>query len=115
MSSHRFGRSARLKRSADFRRVTGRGKRISRRAFVLIRLPSQANTRLGVTVSRRVGNAVVRNRVKRRIREWYRQHQAELKITGELVVIARPQAASLTHTVTNGELSRGVQLLLSKA
>jgi ribonuclease P protein component len=55
-----------------------------------------ARPRLGVTVSRRVGNAIVRNRVKRRIREWFRRERETLPAGSEVVVIARPDAASLS-------------------
>jgi len=57
--------------------------------------------RLGLTVSRRVGGAVVRNRVKRRVREWFRTG-AVRRTPVDLVVIARPGAAVLSY----GELSR---------
>jgi len=51
--------------------------------------------RLGVTVSRKVGNAVVRNRVKRRVREWFRTHGDRLPADVDIVVIARRDAAEL--------------------
>lgn len=50
--------------------------------------------RVGLTVSRRVGDAVVRNRVKRRLREWFRRHRDECPAGKDLVVIARPAAAA---------------------
>ncbi len=61
--------------------------------------------RLGVTVSRRVGNAVVRNRVKRRIREWYRQVGRQQVVGRDIVVIARPGAAGLDTARSFAELS----------
>ena len=54
-----------------------------------------APARLGLTVSRRVGGAVTRNRVKRRIREWFRRNRSALPLDRDLVVIARPAAARL--------------------
>jgi ribonuclease P protein component len=74
----RFRRTDRLRRSIEFERVTRRGRRARGAAFVVLvapRVGSSADvqaTRLGVTVSRKVGDAVVRNLVKRRIREWFR-------------------------------------------
>lgn len=54
-----------------------------------------AQPRIGLTVSRRVGNAVLRNRIKRRVREWFRMHREELPRGVDLVVIARRGAAEL--------------------
>jgi ribonuclease P protein component len=56
-------------------------------------------------VSRRVGNAVVRNRVKRRIREWFRQVGRDEVAGCDLVVIARPAAARLDGASVFAELS----------
>ena len=52
--------------------------------------------RLGVTVSKRVGNSVIRNRVKRRIREWFRHSREELPDGSDIVVIARRAARNLS-------------------
>jgi ribonuclease P protein component len=53
-----------------------------------------SHTRLGLSVSRRVGNAVVRNRVKRAIREWFRSSRDHVPNDVDIVVIARQGAAS---------------------
>jgi len=53
-------------------------------------------SRIGITVSRKVGNAVVRNRFKRRIREWFRAHRDELDPPVDLVVIARRPGGRLS-------------------
>ena len=52
------------------------------------------NGRMGVTVSRKVGGAVVRNRVKRWIRECYRRRRADFPVQVDMVVVARPAAAA---------------------
>ena len=62
--------------------------------------------RLGVTVSRKVGNSVVRNRVKRRIRAWFRVARSAFPEAWDIVVIARPQAADLEFARTAKLLSR---------
>jgi ribonuclease P protein component len=65
---------ARLKRRADFVRVTAKGRRAVRPGFILQAAPRSAEAergeavRIGFTASRKVGNAVVRNRAKRRLR-----------------------------------------------
>lgn len=61
-------------------------------------------TRLGITVSKRVGNAVVRNRVKRLIREAFRQIE-HLQVASDLVVIAKREANGAPFATIRGELS----------
>ncbi len=78
---------------------------------LVMRQADEHGPRLGLTVSRKVGNAVVRNRVKRRIREWYRRARADFPEGGDLVVIARPEAAELG----SGELSATLTRLLREA
>src|SRR5690606_29130162 len=55
--------------------------------------PTRLPTRLGITVTRKVGNAVVRNRIKRLVREVFRQHRARLPVGLDLVFVAKQQAA----------------------
>jgi len=70
--------------------VSDRGRRFQTHFFVVFRLerdlPGEA--RLGITVTRKVGGAVRRNRIKRLVREWFRGRREELK-SCDLVVIAR--------------------------
>ena len=101
----RFLRSDRVVRSSDFKLLSQRGKRAAGRYFVILwatRSPREdlESTRIGITVSRKVGNAVVRNRVKRRIREWFRQDRHNLASTMDIVVIAKPAAAELQSPET---------------
>lgn len=57
------------------------------------KLPSGSDSHLGVITSSRVGNAVLRNRARRLLREAYRLHQHELKEPLDLVLVARPSIA----------------------
>jgi ribonuclease P protein component len=108
----RFQQSDRLRRSAEFQRVTRRGRRAAGTAFVVLvtehdsRRGDPAKCRLGITVSRKVGGAVVRNRVKRRVREWFRTQRGSLGSGVDWVVIARAPAAGLVREATEDELSR---------
>lgn len=77
--------------------------------MVLSAPTSTGPSRLGVTVSRKVGNAVVRNAVKRRIREWFRRSGRERCEGLDLVVIARAAAAGLDGNATFSELDRIVR------
>jgi len=62
--------------------------------------------RLGITVSRKVGSAVVRNRVKRQVREWFRAARPRLRPGIDLVVIGRSAAARLARGEAKGILCR---------
>ena len=77
-------------RRADFLRVTGEGQRLSTRHFLvfLAERGDTGPTRLGITVTRKVGNAVRRNRIKRLVREWFRLRTYVLG-PRDLVVIAK--------------------------
>ncbi len=88
----RFGKGARLRRRNEFLAVQERGRKLHAGAYVVIALDTAlGRPRLGVTVSTRVGNAVVRNQVKRWVREAFRGRSAELP-SMDVVVIARSSA-----------------------
>ncbi len=72
--------------------------------------PSQGR-RLGLTVSRKVGNAVARNHVKRRVREWFRTHRSRLAPGTDVVVIGRRGAAELSGREIAERLDRAVDRL----
>jgi ribonuclease P protein component len=95
-----------------------RGRRSASRNFVVFvhaeiateSEPARVN-RLGITVSKKVGNSVIRNRVKRRVRAWFRQTRDALPAGVELVVIARRPARNLAgerlFTELNQVVARG--------
>jgi ribonuclease P protein component len=110
-----FAAADRLHRSAEFLRLQRIGVRFQSPHFVLYAgsLDNEpARSRLGVTVSRRIGNAVVRNRVKRRVREIFRKElRANLAAGTSIVVIARAGAATLESPVINDELTLAMRNL----
>jgi ribonuclease P protein component len=119
--SHRapqsFAASDRLHRSAEFLRLQRKGLRIQSGHFVLYagRLGEEAERRLGVTVSGRIGNAVVRNRLKRRVRECYRLALRDSLPTGvSLVIIALAGAGSLETSIVRDELKAAILSLVKR-
>ena len=101
-----FPRARRVRKRLDYLRIQNQGRRFSTQHFLVFALPSaSAETRFGVTVSRKVGNSVTRNRVKRWIRETCRRLLRELPPRLDLVVVARPQAATVGFAPTVAELA----------
>ena len=88
-----WSRAVRLRKSADFERVQRHGKRIVGQHLLIVHLHNVVGPRFGLAVSRKVGNAVVRNRVKRWLRQALRLQQAQAG-PRDVVVVARPSAAT---------------------
>jgi ribonuclease P protein component len=101
-----------LKASSDFQRIAREGRKWSGSAFTMQVLKKDAGApfRVGFTVSRRVGNAVVRNRAKRRLREMVRLQLKAAPPKGcDLVLIARTAAATLDFAALCADFSRGLE------
>ncbi|MEM7165922.1 MAG: ribonuclease P protein component [Planctomycetota bacterium] len=106
MIGERFPRSSRICKSQDFERVFKQGRRARSSHMHVVAAPNDLDiARLGLAVSRRVGNAVVRNRVKRRIREIFRRNRAALPVA-DLVVIPFASFAQLDFAAMRTELLR---------
>ncbi|MGH7825302.1 MAG: ribonuclease P protein component [Candidatus Binatia bacterium] len=104
-----FPKRARLRKRPEFLNLSRWGKKIHAPNFVIIIRPNnQGETRLGVTVSAKVGNAVVRNRVKRLIRECFRQHRQQIVPSKDVLIIARKGAASLSFSQVESEFRKAV-------
>ena len=87
--------TAPLKENHLFRRAYNRGKSAAdSRLALYVRRNGRKSNRLGLTVSTKVGRAVVRNRIRRRLREIYRLHEDGLILGCDVVVVARLRAAS---------------------
>ena len=107
MGSFTFPRSHHLKKPSEFRAVFDRGVKRHSRGFIFFRAASSLPVpRLGVSVSRKIGGAVVRNRVKRLLREAFRLQAQALHLQGsDLVIIAKRGAEKLTFQDVSREFS----------
>ena len=96
MGDQRLRPVERLRCPPAYQRVFAQGEKLVGSLFVLYVLPtSESYSRLGIAVSKRIGNAVVRNRIKRYLREMFRRHKAYLLSSCDLVFVARREAASV--------------------
>ena len=86
--------SVSMKKNHEFRRLYAKGKSVAASTLVVyFRRTGRPITQLGITVSTKVGNAVCRNRIRRRIREIYRLNEERLDKGMDIVVVARNKAA----------------------
>jgi ribonuclease P protein component len=99
----------RLTDSPEFERVYRQGTAYRGRLFSVHAFPNEHGTpRLGLSISRKVGNAVTRNAVRRRLREVFYSCVSELSGNLDLVVSARPAAAEATFDELREEFSKSL-------
>ncbi len=101
-------RRYRLQKNRAFQYVYHRGKSAACRDLVML-VAKGRGMKVGFSVSKKVGNAVTRNKVKRRLRECFRPYLGDVK-SGLYVIVARPSAAEATFQ----SLARDVRYLLKK-
>jgi ribonuclease P protein component len=87
----RLNRAMRIRQGSDFARLKQQGRRLTRGCLVInwLELPAGSQTRFAVITTRKLGNAVARNRCRRLLRECFRLHQRALRQPVEMVMIAR--------------------------
>jgi ribonuclease P protein component len=107
----------RLSRSAEFERVYRQGRSVANRHLVLYTFPnaSTERPRLGLSVSRKVGGAVERNKVKRLLREAFSHAENELLSGQDVVVVARPPAGELAEREGLAGIDASLAELVAKA
>lgn len=107
----KLGRLGKLRSSIEFERVYKNGKKYWNRNFVLYVLQNgDDRLKFGLTVSKKVGKSVQRNRVKRLIRESIRLSQDALERNYDLVIVAQNSAANLNFYHTQQSLLQLLKL-----
>jgi len=107
--SERFPKTARLRKRPQFLKLSRTGSKFQTAHFVVISKTNDAiESRLGITVSGKVGNSVVRNRIKRQVREFFRRHRAELPKATDFLIIARDSSATLANELIARELDQAL-------
>jgi ribonuclease P protein component len=117
MTARSSSRGKRLSRSAEFERVYRQGRSVANRHLVLYSFPNESvdRPRLGLSVSRKVGGAVDRNRVKRLLREAFAGVEDQLEGGNDVVVVARPEARELAECEGLAGIDGALEELIGRA
>ena len=99
-------KSLRIKKNEEFQKVFKNGKSVANRQFVVYSLEKkdQQDFRIGLSIGKKIGNAVTRNRVKRYVRQAFLELNEEVKSGYDYVIIARVPAATLDFHETKKSL-----------
>jgi ribonuclease P protein component len=109
--SRRLPKSTRIRKRGEFVRLQRAGRGRSGARFVVVTERGRTRvSRIGITTSRRVGDSVVRNRVKRLVREFFRHYQHAIIPAQDVLVIARPAAATATYADVKRELGGALRI-----
>jgi ribonuclease P protein component len=104
-----------IRKNRDFSSVYKTGRREANALFVSIVKPNGgAESRLGVSVSKKVGGAVVRNRIKRQVKENMRLMSPALLPGYDIVLAARPVLGTLPRSTAFGRIRDALQYLMKK-
>ncbi|WP_413628030.1 ribonuclease P protein component [Fructilactobacillus vespulae] len=105
-------KSYRVKKEAEFQEVFEKHDSVANRQFVVYQLekPDQPHFRVGISVGKKIGNAVHRNWVKRRIRQSITELKPDLRSDVDILIIARPRADGLSMKEVKSSLVHVLQL-----
>lgn len=111
ISENAFPNVVRLRKRTEFLRLTNAQNKFAGRGILVVWIQNNANietARIGITVSKKIGCAVKRNRIKRVIRDIFRRNRTKL-IAADINVIARSASASMNYDDLNLELTKAFQ------
>jgi ribonuclease P protein component len=107
----RFPKEARLRKRSEYLRVQAVRRGAKTPHFVVLSTPARTPiSRIGITVTKRIGGAVQRNRVKRRVREFFRNCRSLLQPPRDIVVIARTGAHELSFKDVESQLAQALRI-----
>ncbi len=105
----------RIRKKKDFLFLYRKGNRYKGKYFSLIYLPSRLTfSRVGVVASRKVGNAVTRNKVKRRMRDLFRRNKGLLNFPLDMLIIARPETGEVKWPELKEQYMAAVERIFKK-
>jgi ribonuclease P protein component len=108
-------KQSRIRKSRDFKVVQKTGSKLKSRDFLFIFLSTTyTETRVGLIVSKKVGNAVVRNRVKRRLREACRHYVHQYSKSVDVVIVAFTSAKDLGQLAVNQQVEMSLNKIQSR-
>lgn len=89
----------RIKKNQDFQKIYKNGESFANRQFIVYKYPNETipHFRLGLSVSKKIGNAVTRNQVKRYIRQVFTELKADLDPLYDYIIIARKPASEMNY------------------
>ncbi len=106
-----FGKHERVRKRKDYSRIYKNGARLYSENLLVILLANDKGTRrLGVTVGKRIGNSVKRNRIKRLLREFFRLHKDSLPAGRDIVITVRKDLSA--HSLQ--DITQELEALLIK-
>ncbi|ANZ57550.1 ribonuclease P protein component [Fructilactobacillus lindneri] len=105
-------KSYRVKKEAEFQQVFEKHDSVANRQFVVYKMekPNQPHFRIGISVGKKIGNAVHRNWVKRRVRQSMTELKPNLRQDVDILVIARPRADGLSMKEVKASLVHVLKL-----
>jgi len=91
-----FGKESRILKRSEFVRLSRKSRKVYNGHFLaLFDRGIDGKTRLGITVTKRVGNAVIRNQLKRYVREFFRQHRRSFESGMDVNIIVKKEASGI--------------------